>query len=151
MRNRRKKAERRSRTILKKNFQNKFLKLIIISLVSFLIISLAAFYIALRIKVEQAGLSGYTEERLAEVFAWLNWVLPLLAVVLIAVAVIVGKQISFRIAGPLYALEKQLDMLLHDKISRVQLRSDDNEMIPMANLINELIEKKFKKEEERNE
>ena len=138
----RRKIERKTQQRIKKNFQSKFLRLIVITLVSFTVLSMVAFYVALRIKVEQAGFSGYTEERLAEVFTTLNWVLPLIGVILIVIAVVVAKKISFKVAGPLYALEKQLHLLVENKIDRVQLRSDDDEMVPFAHLLNELIMKK---------
>ncbi|MEA3506491.1 MAG: hypothetical protein U9R36_03240, partial [Elusimicrobiota bacterium] len=60
------------------------------------------------------------------------------------IAVIWSIHISSRVAGPLYALEKQLHMLLEGKIDQVQLRNEDDEMIPLANLINSLIVKKNK-------
>lgn len=140
----RRKTERRAQQLIKKNFQSKFLKLIVVTLVSFTVLSMIAFYVALRIKIEQAGFSGYTEERLAEVFTTLNWVLPLIGVILVGIAVVVAKKISFKIAGPLYALEKQMHLLVENKTDRVQLRSDDDEMVPLARLLNELIEKRFK-------
>lgn len=141
----RRKSERRSKTLIRKNFQNKFLKLIIISLISSLILSMATFYIALMIQVERAAFAAFTEKKLAELFVWMNWALPVIAVILIVVAVIVAKHISFKIAGPLYALEKQLHMVVEDKIDKIQLRGEDNEMIPLANILNELIEKKMTK------
>ncbi|MFC2062136.1 hypothetical protein ACFLUV_06455 [Elusimicrobiota bacterium] len=144
-----KRKERRSTTLIKKNFQNKFLKLIGMSLAVSMVLSMAVFYIALRIKINQAGFSGYTEERLAEVLSWLNWAFPMIAVILIAAAVIWGKHLSFKVAGPLYALEKQLVMLIENKIKKVQLR-DGDEMIPLANLINELVEKRLKGSQEEN-
>lgn len=140
----RRKTERRAQQLIKKNFQSKFLKLIVVTLVSFTVFSMIAFYVALRIKIEQAGFSGYTEERLAEVFTTLNWVLPLIGVILVGIAVVVAKKISFKIAGPLYALEKQMHLLVENKTDRVQLRSDDDEIVPLARLLNELIEKRFK-------
>jgi hypothetical protein len=142
------KKERRSTTLIKKNFQSKFLRLIVFSLIAFMILAMVMFYITLRIKINQAGFSGYTQERLAETFTWLNWVLPGITLILIIIATIWGKHISFKIAGPLYALEKQLNMLIENKTEKVQLRSsDDNEVIPLANLINELIEKRIKQED----
>jgi len=141
------KKDRRSKAIVNADFQKKILRLIMISLILFMILSMAAFYIVLRIKISQAGFSGYTEQRLAEVLVWLNWVLPLIALVLIIVAGILGVHISSRVTGPLHALEKQLNMLIEGKIDRVQLRSADNEMIPMADLLNRLIEKRIEKKD----
>ncbi|MBN2407260.1 MAG: hypothetical protein JXJ19_06145 [Elusimicrobia bacterium] len=142
MRERRNK-ERRSTTLIKKNFQNRFLKLIGISMVCSMLVTMAVFYVVLRIKINQAGFSGYTQERLGEVLGWLNLVLPLITLVLLVIAGIWANHLSFRVAGPLYALEKQLIMLIEHKISRVQLRNQDDEMIPLANLINELVEKRM--------
>lgn len=146
--NDRRKKDRRAITLIKKNFQNKFLKIIVSSLVAFMILSMAIFYIILRVKINQAGFSGYTEERLGEVLVWLNWALLILTGILTVLAGLWGKHLSFRVAGPLYALEKQLILLIEDKISKVQVRDKDNEMVPLANLINEFIEKKAKSSEE---
>jgi hypothetical protein len=144
MDNRRKKEERRSRTLIKKNFQKKFLKLIVGTLAVLTVIIMGVFYIFLRMKINSAGFSAYTEERLAELIGWLYWAVPLVTLIFIAIAVIWSIHISARVAGPLYALEKQLHMLLEGKIDQVQLRNEDDEMIPLANLINSLIVKKNK-------
>ncbi|NLB35249.1 MAG: hypothetical protein GX817_05485, partial [Elusimicrobia bacterium] len=100
--------ERRSQKIVNKNFQRRILKIIVISIIASTLVSLALFYIALRVKTQQAAFSGYTAERLAELFAWLNVALPLISLLLIVLAVFIGRHISFKVAGPLYALEKQL-------------------------------------------
>ena len=44
----------------------------------------------------------------------------------------------------LYALERQLRMILDGEIESVQVRSSDNDLIPLAGLINQVIEKKKK-------
>ena len=74
-------------------------------------------------------------------------ILAILTVILLVIAAIWAKHLSFRVAGPLYALEKQLIMLIENKINRVQLRNKDDEMIPLANLINELVEKRLREED----
>ena len=136
--------DRRSRTLVKKEFQNRILRIIIVSLVTYTVVALAVFYIALMVKVNQAGLSGYTEDRLAELFSWIRIILPLIGAVLILAAGFVGRKISFKVAGPLYALERQLRMILDGEIESVQVRSSDNDLIPLAGLINQVIEKKKK-------
>jgi len=133
--------ERRSQKIVNKDFQNRILKVIVMSIVVSMLVSLVAFYIALRVKVQQAAFSGYTAERLAELFAWLNIALPLISVLLIVLAVFIGRHISFKVAGPLYALEKQLRMVLNGDLEKVQLRSSDDQLIPLAGLINEILDK----------
>lgn len=77
--------------------------------------------------------------------------MPILTLILIAVAVIWSIHISSRVTDPLYALEKQLHLLLEGKIDQVQLRNEDDELIPLANLINSLIVKKNKVIEEQKE
>ncbi|MFH1414473.1 MAG: hypothetical protein ABIH89_00080 [Elusimicrobiota bacterium] len=138
-----KETERRSRVIIKSNFEKKILRLVVINIAGFMAVSLLTFYVALRIKINQAGFSGYTEERLTEVLSWLNWFLPLVAVILIVVAAVWAKHISFQIAGPLYALEKQLNLLIAKKIKRVKLRREDDEIIPLARLINRVIDERI--------
>lgn len=133
--------ERRSQKIVNKDFQHRILKVIVLSIVISTIVALSAFYIALRITAHQAGLSRYTTERLSELFFWLNILLPAISLVLIAVAVFVGRHISFKVSGPLYALEKQLKMIAEGEIDKVQLRSSDDQLIPMAGLINEALQK----------
>ncbi len=135
------KKERRSTKLIKKNFQTKFLRLIGLSLALTVIISMAVFYIALRMMIERAQFAEYTQRKLAEALSWLNWTLPAIAVVIIIIALIIGRHISFKIAGPLYALEKQLYLVLEEKIDEVQLRNDDKDLIPLAKLINRLINK----------
>lgn len=134
--------ERRSQKIVNKNFQRRILKIIVMSIIASTLVSLALFYIALRVKTQQAAFSGYTAERLAELFAWLNVALPLISLLLIVLAVFIGRHISFKVAGPLYALEKQLGMVARGEIDKVQVRSSDDELIPLADLINEVLEKK---------
>jgi len=131
--------ERRSRLIIKKTFQKQFLKLIVSSMVILLVVALAAIYIALRIQITRAGFAAYTEIKLIEVISWLNWFLPLAAVILSAVAVYVGVRLSLKVAGPLFALERQLTMIKEGEIESVQLRSDDDELTPLAKLINEVL------------
>ncbi len=134
--------ERRSRVMIKKDFQKQFLKLIISTMLILLVVTLAAIYIALRIQITRAGFAAYTEVRLIEVISWLNWILPLSAVLVAGIAVYIGIRLSFKIAGPLYALERQLNMINEGKINSVQLRSDDDELIPLAKLINEILSKR---------
>jgi len=141
-----KKPERRARVIIKSKFEKKILRLVIISLASFLVIAVGTFYTALRIKIYQAGFSGYTEERLGEVFAWLNWFLPAVSAILIFIAGMLAKHLAAQIAGPLYALEKQLDLVTKKRVSKVMLRRKDEELLPLANKINQLIEQRIKKE-----
>ncbi|MGM0440963.1 MAG: hypothetical protein ACQEQC_00890 [Elusimicrobiota bacterium] len=135
------KEERRSTKLIKKNFQTRFLKLIGISLSASVIVSMMVFYIALRVKIERAHFAEFTQRELADVLGWLNWTLPVIAVAIIIIALLIGKHISFKVAGPLYALEKQLHLVLEGKIEEVQLRNDDKDLIPLAKLINRLINK----------
>lgn len=148
MDNKNRKPERRARVVIKSKFERKILRLVIISLVSFLVIAMGTFYMALRIKIHQAGFSGYTQERLAEVFSWLNWFLPAVSLALVFLAGIWAKHLASQVAGPLYALEKQIDMVIRKRVDKVMLRRKDEEMLPLAAKINKLIDERIKKTEE---
>ena len=148
MDNNNKKPERRTRVVIKSKFEKKILRLVVISLASSLVISMGTFYTGLRIKIHQAGFSGYTEERLSEVFSWLNWFLPVVSLVLIFLAGMWAKHLAAQVAGPLYALEKQVDLVAKNRVDKVMLRRKDEEMLSLAAKINRLINERIKKRED---
>ena len=142
--------DRRSKMIIKDSFQKKYLLLIAVSLIVSMALTIIVIYSLLYFQIQRAGFSLYTARLLSEVFRWLLLALPAVTIVLTLGALLWGRYLSFKVAGPLYALEKQIIMIIEGMIERVQLRDDDDELIPLANLLNELIEKKLdsKKEKE---
>ena len=134
--------DRRSQLKVKTNFQKKYLALIAVSLIVSMALSIVILYLLLYWKIRQAGFSLYTIRQLSEVYHWLLFMLPAMTIILLAAALTLGNYLAFKLSGPLYALEKQIIMLLEGMITRVQLRDNDHELIPLANLINELIDKK---------
>ena len=136
-------VERRTCKMTGKKFQSRFIRLTVISLGALLAVSLSVFYLALRARISHEGLSGYTRVKMNELLVWLNFALPAAGLLIIVAAGIISKHISFKVAGPLYALEKQLRMLNEGLTDRIRLRSDDDhELLPVADLINSYIEKK---------
>ena len=60
-----------------------------------------------------------------------------------------AKHLAAQVAGPLYALEKQVDLVSKNRVDKVMLRRKDEEMLSLAAKINRLIDERIKKREER--
>ncbi len=121
--------EQRSKVIIKNDFQHRLI-------LSTLLITL----ITLNIIITGATLLDYRFGKSGELFDVFTVSIAVMEVVAVAVVFLLSRRISFRIAGPVYAIERTLNAMREGDIAlRLKLRDGDH-FTEVADAINGLLD-----------
>lgn len=125
-----------------KKIQFKYLKMTLVTVIIPLLLSAFGIYLIFNLVLGTAQLGRYAEERLTEVFFWINIFFGVILVLSLAFASYVSLIMSHKIAGPLYRIEMSIAKMLQGNVFQIKIRKED-ELQDLVKLINELIDKKI--------
>lgn len=137
----------RTKYLTGSRIQLHYLLLLMVSIIVPLIFSAAClYYLIFKIMAEQLGIPEYIAINLFPVIQKINMILLIGVPPLFLILVLWGIFLSHRFAGPIERLQKELRRMAahHDYKSRIRLRKDDD-LRPIADVINELLESVQKK------
>ena len=133
---------KRKRKYLGTHFQNKLLFLVLAaSLVPATIVAVSMYYLIFSTMAWQIVFPELIAYNLLPVLHKVNMVLCITVPIVFLIILLVALELSHRIAGPLYRLEKELDERISGtKHGPIHLRQND-ELRPLADRLNKLLNK----------
>lgn len=137
----------RTKYLTGSRIQLHYLLLLMVSIIVPLVFSTAClYYLIFKIMAEQLGIPEYIAMNLFPVIQKINMMLLIGVPPLFLILVLWGIFLSHRFAGPIERLQKELRRISahHDYKSKIHLRKDDD-LKPIADSINELLESVHKK------
>jgi len=137
----------RTKYLTGSRIQLHYLLLLMVSIIVPLVFSVAClYYLIFKIMAEQLGIPEYIAINLFPVIQKINMILLIGVPPLALILVLWGIFLSHRFAGPIERLQKELRRISshHDYKSKIHLRKDDD-LKPIADAINELLESVHKK------
>lgn len=135
------KNQRRTK-IIHDSFQKHLLIFIISSaLIPALIVGVCLYYLIFNLLANQIGIPEIIAYNLLPVLYKVNSIILIAIPVILAIIWFVAVELSHRVAGPLYRIEKELDARIKgEKCGPIVLRKND-ELKPLAARINKLCHK----------
>jgi methyl-accepting chemotaxis protein len=136
----------RIKCITKHPLQHKYLGLIIVSMIlPLIIVGGCLYYLMFQVMADQLAMPETIAENLMPVFHKINFILLVSVPVIVVVIFIFAVVLTHRLFGPLERLENDICKIAQGDYSvRINMRQDDD-LKPVAELVNTIIEKLEKK------
>ncbi|MFH1868795.1 MAG: hypothetical protein ABH843_07475 [Candidatus Omnitrophota bacterium] len=133
---------KRRKKFIGTSVQNKTLMMVFAAaVIPAAIVGVCLYYFIFNLLAWQLGIPEAIAYNLVPVAKKINMVIMVVLPIALVSIWFMALELSHRIAGPIYRLEKELDKLLAgEKVSQIRLRKND-ELKPLADKINRLVNK----------